>query len=394
MYYLHHYFNPDFNHKSLVPLEVSGGRVEYRCLGYVQNVVAGQPLAEIIPLEETPEHQRDPRFIYSTFHLPCGPNCEIHPTNPNRIIASANGYVFYHDGLISIKKMLNVRGNIGLQTGNIFFIGDIAVHGDIQTGFAVQSRNVLVKGHIESAKVKALHDIVCLSGVKGAAIHSVEAEEKEKHGTRQVLPSSLLDAGGNVRLPFCENVQIRAKGNVVIDGSCLHCTIYTEGNLVVKGRLQGGTVYANGVVYVEGQLGSDFSSPTRIMMGYDPFAFLQLQKLESRIAYLESKVAYFKKLMARGEVMVLEHGARHALAVKKLSLAQKKRTALWRKLVLQEEEARQCRVIAPGKVMPGCEVAIGTATFTTETIDSGKIFLLEEGEVLCRNSRKSFGAMY
>ena len=260
MYYLHHYFDPDFSHVRLTPAEGADDVVDSRYLGYVQNVVAGQVLAEIIDLEQHPDTPRDPRFIYRERHLPIGPNCALHRENPDRIVAAANGYVFYHDGLISVKKLLNVRGNVGFHTGNILFVGDLAVHGDVLTNFAVQARNVLVKGHVESAKVKAVEDLVCLSGIKGANTSAVDDGPVKSADLDGHIPSTLIEAGGNIRLPFCEHVQIRARGNVIIDGSCLHSTLYVGGNLVIKGRLQGGVVYANRAVYVEGQFGGDYTT--------------------------------------------------------------------------------------------------------------------------------------
>ncbi len=309
MYYLHHYFDPDFSHVKLAPRQGSDGSVDQRYLGYVQNVVAGQVLAELIDLEEFPDVPRDPRFIYTAPHLPVGPNTVPHAENPNKIVAAVNGYCFYHNGLICVKKLLNVRGNVGFGTGNIFFVGDLAVHGDVLTGFALRTSNILVKGHIESAKIKSAGDIVCLSGVKGAnpSLIDPQPESEEGPAPETPLPSSLLDARGNIRLPFCEHVQIRARGNVIIDGHCLHSTLYVGGNLVVKGRLQGGAVHANGIVYVEGQMGSDYSSPTRVLMGYDPFDYLALQKIQTQIRYLEAKVAYFTKQAARNQVMEQEY---------------------------------------------------------------------------------------
>ena len=392
MFYLHHYFNPDFSHMNLSPHESIDGSVDYRYLGYVQNVVAGQLLAEVIPLEEVSTATRDARFIYAEKHLPCGPNCLPHPNNANKIIAACNGFVFYHQGLIYVKKLLNVRGNVGFHTGHVFFLGDMAVHGDIQTGFSIRANNILVKGHIESAKVKALGDVVCLSGVKGADLNSF-AEDAQAAAPKQEgllpVPSTLIDAGGTVRLPFCEHVQIRSKGNLIIDGACMHSTLYVGGNLVVKGRLHGGYVYCNGTVYIEGQLGSDYNASTKIMMGYDPFDFLMLQKLETQICYLTQKEAYFSKLAARNEVMNLEYTPRLELVQRKLQIAHARRSTLWAKFAVDELSALECRVIVPGKVMPGCEISIGHAFYKTDDYTHDVAFMLEEDEIVVKKSALS-----
>ena len=380
MYYLHHYFNPDFNHLQRAPEEAADGSTYSRYLGYVQNVVAGQVLAELMPSEDAPVKGRDSRFFYTTPHLPIGPNTASHKGNPHKIIATTNGYVFYNKGVICVKKLLNIRGNVGFHTGNIFFVNDLVVHGDVQTDFAVQASNILVKRHIESAKVKAAHDIVCLGGVKGA---EMPVQKQHEDSPQETVPSTLLDAGGNIRLPFCERVQLRARGNIIIDGSCLHSTIYVGGNVIIRGRLLGGSIYGNGIVYVEQQMGSGYDTKTSLMMGYDPFEFLLVQKLESQIRYLQGKMLYFEKQTKRNAVMEQEFAPRLRLAQEKLAVIHKKRDALWRRFSLQEKQTEHCQVIVPGSVMPGCEISIGTDYYHTTAPLMNASFQMKNGEVTC-----------
>lgn len=391
MYYLLHHFDPDFSHLKLTPEQRSDGSAELRNLGYVQNVVAGQVLAEILEMDKYPDMPRDPRFIYKKRHLPVGPNCLPHPDNPDKIISGVNGYVFYSNGLISVKKLLNVRGDVGFHTGNIFFVNDLAVHGDVHTGFSVQARNILVKGQVQSAKLKSAGDVVCLGGVKGANTSAVGDSPNEIAHSDHYVPSTLIEARGNIRLPFCEHVQLRAKGNVVIDGSCMHSTLYVGGSLLVKGRLQGGAVYANGIVCVEKQLGADYSVITKVMMGYNPFDFLTLQKLESQIRFLKDKLEYFKKMAARNEVMRLEYSPRIDVMERKLSIARKRHALLWQKFSVDEKNAPKCRIVAPGKVMPGCEIGIGRAFYKTDAMQSNVNFRLVEEleEIVSRPNRQS-----
>lgn len=381
MYYLHHYFNPDFNHLNRIPEEASDGSTYSRYLGYVQNVVAGQVLAELFPADTVPVKERDLRFVYHNPHLPIGPNTASHKTDPNKIVATCNGYVFYHKGRICVKKLLNIRGNVGFHTGNVYFVNDLVVHGDVQTGFAVQGNNILIKRHIESAKIKASKDIVCLAGVKGAEGPPIKSPEGDI--LSEAIPSTLIDAGRHVRLPFCERVQIRAKGNVIIDGSCLHSIIYAGGNVIIRGRLLGGSVYANGIVYVEQQMGSGYDTRTSIMMGYDPFEFLLVQKLESQIRYLQGKVAYFEKQTKRNAVMLQEFAPRLRLAREKLAVIHKKRDAMWRKFSVQEKQTEHCQIIVPGTVMPGCEIYIGTEYYQTTALIENASFQMGHEEIVC-----------
>ena len=392
MYYLHHYFNPDFSHLNLTPRESSDAGVDYRNLGYVQNVVAGQVLAEILPLEEYTGARRDPRFIRQEPTLPIGANCGPHPENPNKVIALANGYCFYHDGRINVKKMLNVRGHVGFHTGNIFFLGDIAVHADVQTGFKVLGKNILVKGHIESAKVRAHGDLVCLGGAKGAdfcppptpPMQCVEEPPTQAQEEDSALPGALLDADGDLRLAFCERVQIRARGNVIIDGSCLHSIIYAGGNVIVRGRLMGGAIHAGGTIYVEGRLGGEYTTPTKIIMGYPPFDYLQLQKLETRIRRLKEKAEYLERQAARSPLMAQEAAPRLELINAQLLIALARRKKLWLQFSSDEQYASRCRVLVPGEIMPGTEISIAHAFLKLDVIREDVAFLLEDDEILIK----------
>ncbi|MDR2669195.1 MAG: FapA family protein [Desulfovibrio sp.] len=388
MYYLHHYFDPDFRHTQLSPVWEPDGSISSRYLGYVQNVVRGQVLAELTDLKFVSENARDPRFIYHERRLPIGPNCAAHESNPDKIVAAANGYVFYNNGLISVKRLLNIRNDLGFHTGNVFFVGDVAVHGDVQTGFALHAANVLVKGHIESSKVKGVGDVVCLKGIRGnAALASDEEKQEEQQKEEPLIPSTLVQAGGNLRLPFCEHVQLRAHGNIIIDGSCLHSMVYVGGNLVVKGRLQGGTVFANKLIYVESRLGSDYSVPTRVMMGYDAFDYLQLQKIETRIAYLKDRKAFFESMGSRNQVMEQEYAERLKLVKFELRALSQRHKILWNRFEQDGLRASECRLVVPGRVMPGCEIYIGAGYLQTHDTDSDVTFYLEDDEVKMRSNK-------
>ena len=134
-------------------MAVLAGQGDTDCynLGYVQNVVKGQILAELVPLAEVEEPL--PRFILKEAVLPQGANTRIDPAHPQYLLADANGYVFYYQDKIVVKRLLNVRTDVSFQTGNIFFVGDTVVHKDVKAGFSVQANNVLVHGIVEGGEV-------------------------------------------------------------------------------------------------------------------------------------------------------------------------------------------------------------------------------------------------
>jgi hypothetical protein len=361
-WYLEHHFDPDFDHMHLKPRETESGKVDHYNLGYAQNVVHGQLLAELKEVSQEETAGLDSRYVYEKPVLPCGPNCAIDPANSHAIVAAANGYVFYNEGLITVKKMLNVRRDVDFHTGNVVFVNDIAVHGSVRTGFEVHGNNVLVKGVIEGARIHARGALASETGVKGQK-------------------SAQLYAAKAIRLPFCENALLRTHGNVMIDTSCLHTDVYVSGSLVVKERLQGGTVYTSGLVYVMEQLGGGQGTPTQFVMGYDPFLFSKLRDVEASIKNLKSKVDSLETLCAKSPEHRTEFSPLKNEASRKLQAMHRIRTEIWEKFDAQDVPPG-CRILVPGKVRPGVEISIGRAFLKVNDYLQDVRFCLENEEIV------------
>lgn len=338
-YYIRHYFDPDFDHLHLKPIADSTGRVNLRNLNYVQNVVKGQVLAEVLPIAENMSPLPERRFIMREPILPAGANTEPDPKNPNRLLSSINGFVFYYNKEITVKHLLNVRRNIDLHTGNIVFVGDLAVHGNVTSEFELRANNVMVKGIIEAAFIRTNGSIIGEGGFKGSQEGKLIAEK-------------------DIRLAFAETGEIRAKDKVAIDGSCLHCNIYT-GSLMVRGRLAGGTIRARHKVYVAHQLGLISALPTMVVLGQDPFLFRLVRKIKKDQARLQEKMDKFEAVRFR-----MEEKGEEFIPDKNYLLVQKKLEVLQEKILrlqphLNEADMSESILIVPGEVLPGVVVTIG-----------------------------------
>lgn len=337
-YYLHHYFDPFFDHTKLVPAVESRGRVDHHCLEYVQNVVSGQVIAELVPIADDSD-VIDTRFLQESPTLPAGPNTVINPENDKQLLAAHHGYVFYYEGLISVKKLLNIRGPVDFHTGNVIFINDLCVEGVVKTGFELQARNILTQDIVEGANIRALNDFIAEQGIKGAK-------------------NALIDAGGNIRVAFCENCELRSGQDILIQGSALHTQISLNGSLVVKGRLQGGKVYANNMVYVAEQLGGGINTATSIIMGYPPSLLLKLEGIEDKISITESKIDQLRQISAKSDLHREEYSQSLSLEKRRLAALRREQQRI---MTLMNKNANTdlCRVVVPGTIRPGVEISIG-----------------------------------
>lgn len=337
-YYLKHYFDPFFDHTKLAPAAVSGGRVDHHCLGYVQNVVAGQILAELVPAPEDSGTDGQ-QFLTDSPVLPAGPNTEVNPENKLQLLASQNGYVFYHEDLISVKKLLNIHGDVNFSTGNVIYVNDLCVHGTVRTGFELQARNILAKDIVEGATIRTLDAFTAEKGIKGAK-------------------ACVIDAGTNIRAAYCENSDLQAGKDIYIEGSSLHTRMSLNGTLIVRQRLQGGKVYANNMVYVGEQLGGGINTPTAIIMGYPPALMKKLEGIEEKIEVVEENITQLQKISAKSTLHRTENQS-------KLEFEEKRVTALRREqqrivtLMQKNSNTDLCRVVVPGTIRPGVEISIG-----------------------------------
>ncbi len=359
--YLQHHFDPDHDLSRLAPQERDDGSVDHRDLGYVQNVVLDQVIAEIKELSEAQTQGLDKRFILQQAAFPAGKNTAPNPNNPAQLLAKVNGYACYEKGLITVKKVLLVPTDISFHTGNILFVGDLVVERNIRSGFSVQARNILVKGHIGGATVSALESIVAESGVKGER-------------------SAVITAGKSIRVPFCEHAVLLAKENLLINGSCMHSDLYAGGQIAVKGRLVGGDVYGRGLVYVQDQLGGGPNTLTRVVLGHDPFLLRKIMEIDDMIEEQHEDISEMKDRIARFAGLEKELTPKILAAEKKLQALLGQKSRLW-EAVHKRETTGACGLVVPGEVRPGVYVSIGEATLEVREPLNNVRFTLQSGEV-------------
>lgn len=358
-YYLRHYFNPDFDYLRPKPgVGEDGESSELYSLGYVQNVIAGQLLAEVIPLEQAGA-EPDPRFVLSRPVLPGGANTRVDPAYPNYLLSTSNGYVFYNNGKITVKRLLNVRQDVSFRTGNIFFVGDMAVHGSVRSGFSVQANNLRIMGMVEGGVARARRDLMVDGGARGGA---------GQH--------CLLDAGDKLLTPFLEKIEARARGNMVVEKYCLYSTVYAGANMVVREQVYGSTINAYGSVYVGRQLGNKAAISTKIYLGYDPLSIRQLEKIDKIISGLSQSITHLKAVAGHLPPDANEASRKLARLVEQRERIMKQRTELWSKLYLDENYMQNCRLMVPGKVYPGVEISVGRAFMLVERPYENVLFRL------------------
>ena len=150
------------------------------------------------------------------------------------------------DGKVFVFNMLNIDGDIGVETGHIEYDGYIESTGGVNSGYTVSGKG-LRTAEIQDATIEIEEDLVCHGGIYG----------------------STLKVGGNMKASHIHNCTIEMLGELVVEKEVFDSTIETNGRcLIVEGKIIGTKVDAKKGVYAK-DIGSEGSTPCVLTVGYD-----------------------------------------------------------------------------------------------------------------------------
>ncbi|NMC48992.1 MAG: DUF342 domain-containing protein [Desulfovibrio sp.] len=360
-YYLKFHFDPAFDHRTLTPRRRQDGTVDLYDLGYVQNVLAGEVLAEWLPAEQAPA-DADRRAFFAEKVFPYGLGCTPDAENPDRLVATVNGYVAFDSGRIMVRRNLVVPGDVDFHTGNIVFVGDVVVEGSVRAGFEVVGRNVTVKGLVEGARIRASGSVSAEAGIKGS-------------------DNAVIRAGENLRARFCENAELHAGKNLLVDGSSMLCHLYVGAKLAVKERLVGGTATCRGSIYVGEGLGGGLRTQTRLLLGYDPELISKDRSLRNKIHRTTERVHLLRREAGPGGRLGRDAAAELAEMERRLDGYHALRHKLWANRH-GGEDFSVCRVIVPGEIGANVEIGIGETAMDAPDGARDVLFRYVDGDVV------------
>lgn len=239
--------------------ESASGRVDFKELNLVQNVVEGQPLAQKVP----PERGKGGKTVTGKYleakngkdiPLPVGKNTRV-AEDGLTIIAETNGQVLLLNNKINVEPILTIEGDVSLKTGNIMFLGTVFISGNVEDGFSVKaSGNIEVKGTVGKSELDAEGDIVVSQGVAGKG-------------------EGFIRAGKSIWAKFIENTQVEAGEFVIVSDGIINSRVSANKKILCQGKraaIIGGSLSAAEEIHAKtlGSLGG--GSETVLSVGFDP----------------------------------------------------------------------------------------------------------------------------
>lgn len=368
-----YYFSKETN---LAPVEDERGFVDYKDLGLVKNVEVGDVIADIIAPTDG-ENGIDVRgnplrcIPGKKAKYGIGPNTKL-TEDGSQIIATAPGNVNFRNGAFAVDSVVNIKGDVDASVGNIDFVGDIIVKGEVKEGFKLISKsNIIVNGNVNGAYLKADGDIL----IKKGCINSE------------------IKAGGNISVNFCEYSKISADGDL-ISANFVICDVYCGGNLQTKGThgglLGGKYVCLNSVeaydIGTKNYIKTDLTIGDNALLTNEKNALLnKISELERKINdinlainYLKDKQKINKHLSEDKEKMLGNSVRQKVLYGVEISNAQKR--------IAEIDEALKRRqflsINSKGTIYPGVKATINDESLKIETENrKSKISLDAEGMV-------------
>ena len=253
-------------------------RVDYTSLNFIRNVNKGDTICRIFPPTlGTPGRTVADRELTAVdgkkATIPMGRNTEV-TEDGSELIASMTGHVEFNGRGFQVKPVLDIQGNVDYSTGNINFLGDVHVHGDVCSGFTVRAvGNITIDGVVESCTIEAGSDLIM---VKGAL------------GNNQAI----IRSQRNIYTKYLESTSVCARGD--LQAECIvNCDIYCDGSVVVRagqGIIKGGNISAGKEVSAT-TVGAMSEILTNITLGGKPCENFERGMLLQELEQLEEELA-------------------------------------------------------------------------------------------------------
>jgi uncharacterized protein (DUF342 family) len=377
--YLEYFFETEPGRVKLS--ETIEGKVNFKELNIIQNVLKNETLAKLHPAEKgeagftvtgMPLPARDGKNVPVTL----GKNVRFSEDGLT-ILADINGQVVMTNGKINVEAVYTIDGPVNLKTGNIIFLGNVVVNGNVAEGFSIKaSGNIEVHGLVDKASLTAEGDIIVRQGING------------KKG-------ETINAGHSIWAKFIENAEINAGDMVVVSDGILNSNIAADKRIVCQGKraaIIGGRLRAAEEICAKSFGSSSGNTETICEVGLDPSKKANLDEL---VAKRDSLTADFENINTNLQTLTNIRQQRKSLPEYKeqffaeLTESHKNISGELEKINNEITELSSAlrdltalgRVSASSQFYPGVVIKIRDFKYTVNTIYKASTFVLENGVI-------------
>lgn len=252
------------------PQILEDGRVDFKNMGFVETVKIGDVLALKIPATTgkngttvTGKVIRAKDGKEAVFKI--GKNIKL-SSDGLKALAEVDGTIVFDNDKIAVIQMLEIKKDVGVETGNIAFQGQVIVHGNVTSGYAIEcDGDLLVNGVVEGAKISSNGSIVISRGIQG-------------HDTADIY------CGGQLTSNFINSATVYCRGDIET-GAIMNSQVKSDGRIIVKGKkglIIGGEIISKSDIEAN-TIGSEMGIITSIKLGVDIEVIDELKSLSAEV---------------------------------------------------------------------------------------------------------------
>ena len=265
------------------------GMADYKSSNYVRQVMKDDVICDIsLPVPGQSGLRIDgtvvePKAVKAA-RVPKGANTMV-TEDGLQLIATMDGHLEYTNQAFHVRAVLNITGDVDYEIGNINFVGDVHIKGDVRENFSVVATgSVTVDGLVEAASIDAGGDLLVTKGVVGDN-------------------RALIRSKGCIRAKYLENCVVYAGKGIYAD-CIMNSQVFSDKCVdVYSGR---GSIIGGAVTAAEGirakMIGAASGRRTELTLGVLPYIQNELHNIQGDIAAnrhekeeLEKQLAYLER---------------------------------------------------------------------------------------------------
>ena len=165
-------------------------------------------------------------------------------------------------GVVSVNKEFKVAGDVGFETGNIDFNGNVIVPGTVKEGFKVKCVSLTAK-EVCGAQVDLSGDL---------------------NVSRGIMDTKLINVKGNIQAKYIRNSTINSFGDLTVQKEIVDSTIYLSGACYnERGVILNSTLSAK-LGIKAGTVGNESAAPSVLTVGVDENLIRLVDKIQSKLS--------------------------------------------------------------------------------------------------------------
>jgi len=151
------------------------GNIDFKSIGAVSAIQVGAIIAVKVSAENGTEgidiFGNKKKFkVGKKLNLKVSDGCKLQ--DENTVVAETSGKPCIKNGTFYIFKLHEIAKDVDLKTGNINFVGDIVIHGEVKEGMQVISGNsIVIDGNIERSVISGKGDIILKGNVIASKVN-------------------------------------------------------------------------------------------------------------------------------------------------------------------------------------------------------------------------------